>query len=75
MYAYQSHGGKSWVRSRVMEGGGGRGYVRNDGGAGLKGKQGEGEGEGSWVSEDRNDTSLRKKPKFLKIVIVTICSG
>ena len=61
-----------------MEGGVGGGYVRNDGGAGLKGKQegeGEGEGEGSWVSEDRNDTSLRKKPKFLKIVIVTICSG
>ena len=30
-----------------MEGGVGRGYVRNDGGAGLKGKQeGEGKGEG-----------------------------
>ena len=43
MYAYQFHGGKSWVRSRVMEGEVGRGYVRNDGGAGLKGKQ-EGEG-------------------------------
>ena len=63
-----------------MEGRVGRGYVRNDGGVGLKGKQegegeGDGEGQGSWVSEDRNDTSLRKKPKFLKIVIVTICSG
>ena len=68
MYAYQFHGGESWVRSRVMEEGVGRRYVRNDGGAGLKGKQ---EGEGSWVSKDRNDTSLRKKPKFLKIVIVT----
>ena len=29
----------------VMEGGVGRGYVRNDEGAGVKGKQ-EGEGEG-----------------------------
>ena len=63
-----------------MEGRVGRGYVRNDGGAGLKGKQevegeGEGEGEGSWVSEDRNDISLRKRPKFLKIVIVTKCFG
>jgi len=48
-----------------MEGGVGRGYVRNDGGLGFKGKQ-DGEGEGSWVSEDRNDTSLRKKPKFFK---------
>ena len=48
MYAYQCYGGKRWVRSRVMEGGGGRGCVRNDGGAGLKGKQeGEGEGEGN----------------------------
>ena len=46
-----------------MEGEGGRGCVSNDGGAGVKGKQ---EGEGSWVSEDRNDTSLRKKPKFFK---------
>ena len=45
MYAYQCYGGERWVRSRVMEGGGGRRYVRNDGGAGLKGKQ-EGEGEG-----------------------------
>ena len=63
-----------------MEGEVGRGYVRNDGGVGLKEEQegegkGEGEGEGGWVSEDRNDTSLRKKPIFLKIVIVTICSG
>ena len=74
MYAYQFHGGESWVNSRDMEGGVGTRYVRNDGGAGLKGKQ-EGEGEGSWVSEDCNDTSLRKKPKCLKIVIVTICSG
>ena len=73
MYAYQFHGGESWVRSWVMEGEVGRGCVRNDGGAWLKGKQ-EGKGEGSWISEDRNDISLRKKPKFLKIVIVTICS-
>ena len=65
MYAYQCYGGKSWVRSRVTEGGGGRGCVRNDGGAGLKGKQeGEGEGKGSWVSEDRNDTSLGKSQNF-----------
>ena len=52
-----------WVRSRVKEGGGG--CVRKDGGAGLEGK-GEGEGYGSWVSEDRNDTSLRKKLKVFK---------
>ena len=76
MYAYQFHGGESWVRNRDMEEGVGRGYYRNDGVVGLKGKQeGEGEGEGNWVSEDRNDTSLRKKPKFLKIVIVTKCFG
>ena len=43
MYAYQCYGGESWVKSRDMEGGGGRGYVRNDGGVGVKGKQ-EGEG-------------------------------
>ena len=65
MYAYQFHGGESWVKSRDMEGGGGRGCVSNDGGAGVTGKQ-EGKGEGSWVSKDCNDTSLRKKPKFLK---------
>ena len=43
MYAYQFHGGESWVKSRDMEGGVGRGYARNDRGAGVKGKQ-EGEG-------------------------------
>ena len=59
MYPYQCYGGESWVKSRVMEGEGRRGCVSNDGGAGVKGKQ-----EGSWVSEDCNDTSLRKKPKF-----------
>ena len=54
-----------WVRSRVKEGGGG--CVRKDGGAGLEGKgEGEGEGYASWVSEDRNDTSLRKKLKVFK---------
>ena len=54
-----------WVRSRVKEGGGG--CVRKDGGAGLEGKgEGEGEGYASWVSEDRNDTSLRKNLKVFK---------
>ena len=43
MYAYQFHGGESWVKSRDMEGGGGIEYVRNDGGAGMKGNL-EGEG-------------------------------
>ena len=46
MYAYQCYDGESWVRSRVMEGEGGIGYVRNDEGAGVKGKQGGGGGGG-----------------------------
>ena len=45
IYPYQCYGGESWVKSRVMEGEGGRGCVRNDEGAWVTGKQ-EGAGVG-----------------------------